>query len=63
MVINALEERCSVKVKAGIFFSSVIAGCSCADDPTPIDESAEYCEIQFTVEKESANTIISLLVS
>jgi hypothetical protein len=31
-----------LQVKIGVFFSSLIAGCSCADDPTPVQPLPEY---------------------
>jgi len=60
MIINAREEQDFLHIKAGIFFSGVIAGCSCADDPTPVPEQSEYCEILVDIKKTSAETFISL---
>ena len=60
MIINAREEQDFLHIKAGIFFYGVIAGCSCADDPTPVPEQSEYCEILFDIKKTTAETCISL---
>lgn len=60
-VLKTTENDNSIIIKTGIFFSGIIAGCSCADDPTPLDEQNEYCEIQFTINKNTAETRISLL--
>ncbi len=49
-----------LKIKAGIFYKSIIAGCSCADDPTPIDELTEYCEVEFVIDKATGETRVSL---
>ena len=38
-------------VKAGLFFTGIIAGCSCADDPSPVDDLTEYCEAWFKIDK------------
>lgn len=62
MLISADDAGSSIQVRAGIFFSSVIAGCSCADDPSPVDENAEYCELRFDIDKEGARTEVLLLV-
>ena len=43
MLLSASEDAGLLRVKAGIFYTGIIAGCSCADDPTPIDELNEYC--------------------
>jgi len=50
-----------IRVRAGIFYSGVIAGCSCADDPTPVDEQNEYCEVQLEIDKRSAETRVTLI--
>lgn len=47
-------------VKAGLFYSGIIAGCSCADDPTPVDEIAEYCEVEFRIDPASGAASVTL---
>jgi hypothetical protein len=59
-ILNVDEQGNVIRVKAGIFFSSVIAGCSCADDPTPIDKIDEYCEVRLDIDKATAATTIAL---
>ena len=61
MIIGFSEEREVIRAKAGIFYSGIIAGCSCADDPTPVDEQNEYCEVQLDIDKRTAETRITLL--
>ena len=61
MVIGVSEEAGSIRVKAGIFYSGIIAGCSCADDPTPVNEESEYCVVQLDIDKQTADTTIALL--
>ena len=61
MIISVSEEAGLIRVKAGIFYTGVIAGCSCADDPTPIDEVNEYCELRFDIDRTSADTTVTLL--
>ena len=50
-----------IRVKTGIFYSGIIPGCSCADDPTPMSEITEYCEVQFEINKMTAETTVTLL--
>ena len=50
-----------IHIKAGIFYSGIITGCSCADDPTPIDEQNEYCVVQIDINKQTAEATITLL--
>ena len=61
MIIRITDVPDFIRVKAGIFYSGIIAGCSCADDPTPIDENSEYCEVQLDIHKETADTSVTLL--
>lgn len=61
LIHNAHEEADLIRVKIGVFYSGVIAGCSCADDPTPIDEQTEYCVIQLGINKLTAATTVTLL--
>jgi hypothetical protein len=50
-----------IRARVGIFFKSVIAGCSCADDPTPTNELDEFCELQLDIDKMTAVATITLL--
>jgi len=61
MLISVREESGLIRVKAGIFYTGVIAGCSCADDPTPIDEQTEYCVVQFDIDPATARATVTLL--
>lgn len=54
-----LGER--LRVKVGVFFASVIAGCNCADDPTPMEEETEYCVLAFDIDKATAEATVELL--
>jgi len=60
-VISVREAVGTLRVKVGIFYTGIIAGCSCADDPTPIDELNEYCVVQFCIDRLSADTTVALL--
>ena len=61
MVISATEEPDVIRIKAGIFYSGIIAGCSCSDDPTPTDVQAEYCDLEFIIDRKTGSTTVSLL--
>lgn len=50
-----------LQVKAGLFYNGIIAGCSCADDPTPQDLTNEYCEISLIIDNNTAETTITLV--
>ena len=61
MIISTTETTDMLHIKAGIFYSGIIAGCSCADDPTPVDLNAEYCVVLIAIDKTSAQTTVTLL--
>src|SRR5512146_722741 len=62
VVVNSVTEMDDViRVKAGIFYQSVISGCSCEGDPTPTSENTEYCEVQLDIDKATAVTAIALV--
>jgi hypothetical protein len=60
-ILNVTDSDKLITAKTGIFYTGIIAGCSCADDPTPQDEQQEYCEIQFSIDKTSAHVTFFLL--
>ena len=61
VVINSVAKMENViRVTAGIFYKSVLCGCSCADDPTPTSENNEYCEVQLDINKTTAATMVAL---
>ena len=47
-------------VRFGVFYSAVIAGCSCADDPTPLDVVNEYCEMRAVIDVSSARAVVTI---
>ena len=61
MIISAAEESGYIRARVGIFFSGIITGCSCADDPTPVEPQNEYCEMIFAIDKATAETTVTLL--
>jgi len=61
VIINTSEDAANITVKAGVFFFGIIAGSCCSDDPTPVDEVQEYCELEFLIDKESGEVNVRLL--
>lgn len=62
MVLGASGEKGQIVAKVGIFYTGVIAGCSCADDPTPVDEQTQYCEARVVIDRSTAEASIELAV-
>ena len=61
IILGSSENSDFIFTKAGVFYTGIIAGCNCSDDPTPIDEQTEYCELNFSINKKTAETSVSLL--
>ena len=60
-IISVSEGAGFIRAKVGIFYTGIIAGCSCADDPTPVEEQVEYCVVQLDIDKTTAETTVALL--
>lgn len=61
IVLNATELPDAIRVKVGLSYRGIIPGCSCAGDPTPVDEVPEYCVVQMDIDKKTAVTTVVLL--
>jgi len=60
ILLGSRGDQRSIEIRAGVLFSSVIGGCNCADDPSPLDEINEYCEMTFHIDRVSGETRIDL---
>lgn len=60
-ILDAVAEGGRLRVRAGLFYTGIIAGCSCADDPTPIDAIHEYCEACFDIDMTTGETAVTLV--
>jgi len=61
VMILAIEDTpTEILLKTGIFYSGIIAGSCCADDPTPMCEQNEYCELLFNINKTTALATVAL---
>ena len=60
MILAVEEAPDNLRVRAGLFYTSIIAGCACADDPTPVDENAEYCEVALEIDRRDGGLGVRL---
>lgn len=60
LFIGAAAREGQIDIRIGVFFSGIVAGCSCADDPTPVEPQPEYCELQLSVDTVTADTTVTL---
>ncbi len=61
VIERVAEEGNTIRVKVGIFYSGIVSGCSCENDPTPTPENTEYCEVLLAIDKATAATEVTLL--
>jgi len=54
MLLSARESPTRLDLHLGLFYTSMVAGCSCADDPTPVGRNTEYCEVDLQIERATA---------
>ena len=58
IVLSVAEETGSLCVRVGVFYTGLIPGCACADDPTPEDEYTEYCEVFVEIDRKTTEATI-----
>lgn len=61
VALNVSETADLIRVKTGVFYAGIIAGSCCADDPTPVCEQTEYCEVVFEINKSTAEATVALV--
>lgn len=60
-VVQQVSETAEgIYARVGIFYSGIVAGCSCADDPTPVEAQPEYCELDVAIDKATARATVTL---
>jgi hypothetical protein len=59
VLLDAQADETSIHAKVGIFFAGILVGCSCADDPTPVEPQHEYCELRIEIDRASGHARLS----
>jgi len=57
-VLAAKDLGNTISIKAGVFFSEVVAGCNCGEEPM---EHSAYCEMQITIDKNTADALFEIV--
>lgn len=50
-----------IRARVGVFFSGLVPGCSCADDPTPVEPQNQYCELAVAIDRATAIATVMVL--
>ncbi len=61
MVLSVVDDGDLIRARVGVLYSGVIAGCSCADDPTPVEAANEYCELWLALDKRTGAGDVGLV--
>lgn len=61
MLLNAEETEQALLLTVLVFYSGIVAGDCCADDPTPVCEQPEQCTMRLTVHKPNGEAEVALL--
>lgn len=61
ILLGTSERAGRLYARVGIFYTGIIPGCSCADDPSPPNDYTEYCEVQVEIDPETAEASFTLL--
>ncbi len=61
VVLSIEDDTDRILVTASLFYTGIIAGCSCADDPSPVEEQNEHCEVAIEILKSTGATSIKLI--
>lgn len=54
LVLDSEADPVAIRIKLGMFFAGLHAGCSCAGDPTSVDVQPEYGEWRLTIDRATA---------
>jgi hypothetical protein len=57
-VLHVTENEESIAASVGVFFTEIVGGCSCGDDPM---EANAYCEINVRIDKHCAEAVFSVI--
>lgn len=61
MFIHATATQQAIHARVGVFYSGILTGCSCADDPTPVEPQNEYCEVCVEIDMRTGDATFSLV--
>ena len=57
-IISSCENGQVVQARVGVFFTEIVGGCSCGDEPF---SQPVYCLLQVTIEKRTARAAFELI--
>ena len=61
LVLQTEQDAARLRVKTGVCYSSIIPGCACEGDPTPLNALPEYVELRIDIDRASGLAEITLI--
>lgn len=61
LVLHAEQDVAHLRVKTGVCYSSIIPGCACEGDPTPMSALPEYVELHIDIDRASGQAHVALI--
>ena len=61
IILSVKDDDETIYAKISVFYKSMIPGCQCDDDPSPMNYENEYCELLLSINKRTAETNIKIL--
>lgn len=60
VVMATTEQAGRIRARVGLFYYGIVAGCSCADDPSANEPQNEYCEVWIDLDRASGEARVTL---
>ncbi|MGB5278363.1 MAG: glucosamine--fructose-6-phosphate aminotransferase [Gammaproteobacteria bacterium] len=57
-VIRTSQNTTRLQATVGVFFTEIVAGCVCGEDPSPVNA---YCEIRVGIDRTTADVDFELI--
>ncbi len=57
-LLKAQDHPTCIQADVSVFFTEILAGCSCGDEPMSMNG---YCEIQLNIDKTTAETVFKVM--
>lgn len=59
-ILTVTDDELSIICDIGVFFTEIVAGCSCGDEPDPINA---YCRMRIRIDKTTAEAEIEQIAN
>ena len=58
LILSSKEHDNEIRIRTGVFFTEIIAGCNCNDPPI---ETSGYCLLEVVIDKTNAETQVAII--